>query len=220
MSFTTHRILSSTLLIGFLISDNSGYSQSDTFARDAQHTAVFEAPAQRLNAIRWTTPIDTHYSGFAHYGAPVVTPSNTVLVPVKISSTGFLVRAFESATGRIKYTLTNDYIMAPIPTNGNTWIPVYQPAIANPPSGARLYYPGAGGTVYYIENIDSDTPGITPTTPRLSATPSSSTRQLLLTQTAMSSSVSGSNRLPPPRSVRRTAGSSGWTLPGTRRMSL
>src|SRR5439155_9461160 len=27
-----------------------------------------------------------------------------------------------------------------------------------PPSGPRLYYPGPGGTTYYVTNIDSDTP--------------------------------------------------------------
>jgi hypothetical protein len=159
MSFTTQRIF--TLLIAFLVtSNNNGYSQSVTFAGDAQHTALFSAPAQHLNAIRWTTPIDTHYTGYAHYGAPLITASNTVLVPAKISATGFKVSAFESATGRLKYTLTNDYIMAPIPTNGSTWIPVYQPAIANPPPGPRLYYPGGGGTVFYVDNLDSDTPGV------------------------------------------------------------
>ena len=160
MSFTTQRIFCPLLLVFLVTSNNAGYSQSVTFAGDAQHTALFAAPAQRLNAIRWTTPIDTHYTGYAHYGAPLITPSNTVLVPAKISATGFKVSAFESATGRLKYTLTNDYIMAPIPTNGSTWIPVYQPAIANPPSGPRLYYPGGGGTVFYVDNLDSDTPGI------------------------------------------------------------
>jgi hypothetical protein len=162
MSFTTQRFFSQPIvLLAFLVATSkTGYCQSSSFAGDAQHTAVFSVPAQNLNAIRWTTPIDTHYSGFAHYGAPLVTPSNTVLVPVKISTNGFQVGAFESATGRRKYTLTNDYIMAPIPTNGSTWIPVYQPAIANPPTGQRLYYAGGGGTIYYIDNIDSDTPGI------------------------------------------------------------
>jgi hypothetical protein len=130
-------------------------AQSPAFAGNSQHTAIFSAPAQHLNAVRWTTPIDLHYTGFAHYGAPLITPSNTILVPIK-TSTGFRVSAFEGSSGRLKYTLTNDYIMPPIATNG--WIPVYQPAIATPVSGARLYYPGAGGTINYVENPDSDAP--------------------------------------------------------------
>src|ERR1051326_6922191 len=109
-------------------------AQSPAFAGNSQHTAIFSAPAQHLNAVRWTTPIDLHYTGFAHYGAPLITPSNTILVPIK-TSTGFRVSAFEGSSGRLKYTLTNDYIMPPIATNG--WIPVYQPAIATPVSGAR-----------------------------------------------------------------------------------
>jgi hypothetical protein len=157
MSFTTRRVPRLSLLIVFLVIARTGSSQSSTFAGDAQHTAVFASPAQRLNAIRWTTPIDTHYTGFAHYGAPLITPSNTVIVPVKTVS-GFQLKAIESPTGRLKYTLTNDYIMAPIASGG--WIPVYQPVIASPPSGARLYYAGAGGTIYHIDNLDSDTPGI------------------------------------------------------------
>jgi len=135
---------------------NIGYAQSPSFAADAQHTALFSAPAQHLNTIRWTTPIDTHYTGFAHYGSPLVTLSNTVIVPVK-TATGFKLSAFESATGRLKYTLTNDFIMPPIATNG--WIPVYQPVVANPPSGGRLYYAAGGGTLFYVDNIDSDTVG-------------------------------------------------------------
>ena len=157
MSFATERILHPpTLLLVFLIAARTGHSQSSTFAGDAQHTAVFDAPAQRLNAIRWTTPIDTHFTGWAHYGAPLITPSNTVIVPVKTAA-GFQIKALESATGRLKYTVTNDYIMAPIASGG--WIPVYQPVIANSPSGARLYFAGAGGTIYHIDNIDSDAPG-------------------------------------------------------------
>jgi hypothetical protein len=126
------------------------------FAGDAQHTAVYDAVPQPLNTIRWTTSINLNNTGaYGHYGAPLVTASNTVIVPVK-TATGFQISAFESATGRAKYTLATDYIMPPYGTNG--WFPVYQPALANPPSGQRLYYPGAGGTVYYVENVDSDTP--------------------------------------------------------------
>ena len=133
-------------------------AQPFTFAGDAQHTGLYDVPAQRLQRARWTTVIDQDNSGaFTHYGAPLVTAGNTVLIPVRITN-GFQVKAFEGPTGRLKDTLTTDYILPPLGTN--VWLPVYQPVIAPSPSGPRLYYPGAGGTVYYIENLDSDTPGV------------------------------------------------------------
>jgi hypothetical protein len=133
-------------------------AQPATFAGNAQHTALYSAPAQRLNLVKWSTSIDLANSGAgAHYGAPLITPENTVLVPVKTAS-GFQISAFEGATGRFKYTLTNDFIPPPIATNG--WISVFQPVLATPPSGARLYYGGAGGTVYYIDHPDSDIPPV------------------------------------------------------------
>ena len=133
-------------------------AQSPTFGADAQHTGVYTVPAQPLNRIRWTTNINfDNAGGAAHYGAPLITLSNTVLVPARITN-GFQVTAFEGATGRAKYTLSTDYIRPPLPTNA--WLIVYQPVIALPLSGSRLYYPGAGGTVYYIENLDSDSPSV------------------------------------------------------------
>src|SRR6266566_3289284 len=138
----------------FAASSGKAGAQPATFAGDAQHTAQYSAPAQRLDRVLWTTPIDLkNTGGSAHYGAPLITPANTVLVPVKTTD-GFEVSAFEGASGRLKYTLTNDYILPPF-----NWVPVYQPVMATPPSGARLYYAGAGGTVYYIDTPDSDAPG-------------------------------------------------------------
>src|SRR6266545_4372283 len=142
--------------LGMLAWGDGAAAQPAGFAGDAQHTAIYGAPAQLLNAIRWTTSINLYNTGaYGHYGAPLITHGNTLIAPVK-TATGFQVKAFDAATGRPKYTLTTDYIMPFYGTNG--WFPVYQPVIATPPSGARLYYAGAGGTVYYIENLDSDTP--------------------------------------------------------------
>ena len=132
-------------------------AQSDTFGGNAQHTGLYNATAQRLNRQLWSTSIDLNNTGaYAHYGAPLITPSNTVIVPVKIA-TGFKVNVFEGSTGRLKYTLATDYILPPLAAGG--WIPAYQPVIASNVSGPRLYYAGAGGTVYYVDNPDSDTPG-------------------------------------------------------------
>jgi Bacterial Ig-like domain (group 3)/Divergent InlB B-repeat domain len=122
-----------------------------SFAGNAQHTAIYQAPSQNLNTIHWSTTIDFNTSGAqAHYGAPLITSANTVIVPVKTANNGFRVQAFNGATGGAKYTLSTNYIL---PAHGS--IPVYQPTLAAAPSATRLYYAGAGGTIYYIDNPDS-----------------------------------------------------------------
>src|SRR5215813_1361891 len=126
-----------------------------TFAGDAQHTGVYDTPALDLNAILWSVPIDLNNTGAeAHYGAPVITSASTVIVPVKTASDGFEVRAFDGTGGSAKYTLTTDYILP-----SHNWIPSYQPALAEGATAPRLYYAGAGGTVYYLDDPDADIPG-------------------------------------------------------------
>src|SRR6266545_6250337 len=125
-----------------------------TFAGNAQHTAIFNPAARDLNAIHWSTSIDLNNTGVpAHYGAPLITAANTVLVPVKIAGDGFQIKAFDGTAGTAKYSLATDYILPP-----HDWIPAYQPALAGGPAGSRLYYPGAGGTVYFVDGPDH-TPG-------------------------------------------------------------
>lgn len=131
-----------------------------TFGGNAQHTSIYQPAAQNLSTIRWQTPVDLdpQYSGTdlnIHYGAPLITSANTVLVPVKTGATnGFEVNAYNGTTGAAVYSLTTDYILP-----SHDWTPSYSPALAISCSGTRLYYAGAGGTVYYITNPDSSTPG-------------------------------------------------------------
>jgi len=130
---------------------DSAWAQSYTFGGNAQHTANFPTAAQDLSAIRWTTSVDLNNTGgFAHYGAPLISPLNTVFVPVKTATDGFQVNVFSGNNGATKYTLTTDYILP-----SHSWIPTYNPTLATGAFGTRLYYAGAGGTVYYIDNPDS-----------------------------------------------------------------
>lgn len=123
------------------------------YARDIQHTALSVTPAQPLNGIHWQTPVDLdpQYSQgelFIHYGSPLVTPANTVIVPVKTGATdGFRVEAHSANNGSLLWTMTTDYVLPP-----HNWIPAFSPALT--PS-LTLYVPGAGGTVYYRNNPDS-----------------------------------------------------------------
>jgi hypothetical protein len=132
-------------------------AQATTFAGNAQHTSVYNAPAQSLNTFKWITSIDLNNTGaLIHYGAPLITAANTVLVPVKTGATnGFQVNAFNGATGAAKYTVPTDYILP-----AHNWIPVYNPCVATGAFGTRMYYAGAGGTIWHIDNPDSNTPGV------------------------------------------------------------
>ena len=123
------------------------------FAGDAQHTARAPAAAQDLRQIHWQTPVDLlpQYSGsdlLIHYGSPLVTAANTVIVPVKTGETGgFRVEARNGADGSLEWSLPSDYILPE-----HNWTPVFGPALTPEP---RLYFPGAGGTVYFRDRPDS-----------------------------------------------------------------
>jgi len=126
----------------------SGYSH------EAQHDAIASVASQPLNRILWHTPVDlsvpTNNTGelFIHYGSPLITRSNTVIVPVKTGAAGgFEVEALAGATGATNWVIATDYIL---PTHG--WIPSFSPTLT--PKN-RLYYSGGGGTVYYCDAPDT-----------------------------------------------------------------
>ncbi len=129
------------------------------FAANAEHTALAPARSQTLGRIRWQTPVDLEpqYSGgelFIHYGSPLITAQNTVIVPVKTGATsGFRVEAHAGADGSLKWSATTDYVL-PTPAN---WTPEFGPTLTATRSGTRLYYAGAGGTVYFRDDPDSAT---------------------------------------------------------------
>jgi hypothetical protein len=126
-----------------------------SYAHDPQHTGLSTIGAQRLERIKWTTPIDLVLQNtpgplYIHYGSPLVTAANTVLVPVRTSASNtYRVEAHSGANGTLIYSLATDF--SPPPYN---WIPSYSPVLSQ---GTRLYYAGAGGTVYYRDQPDSAT---------------------------------------------------------------
>jgi hypothetical protein len=123
------------------------------YAHDPQHTAISAVASQSLDLVRWQTPVDLNpqYSGgdlLIHYGSPLVTPSNTVIVPVKTGATsGFRLEGHNGGDGKLLWTQSTDYLLPP-----HNWTPSFSPALT--PTN-RLYYAGAGGTVYVIDNPDS-----------------------------------------------------------------
>jgi hypothetical protein len=172
------RIVNLPILMAFVLSPGAQlYGQIwSGYGHDAQHTGLSTVAAQPLNNIHWSTPVDLNPtpSGplYVHYGSPGITAANTVLVPVRTVTGGFEIRAFNGENGTPIYTLTTDFVQP-----AHNWVPPYGPALsvfeqavtAAPRRGAapmltsgqmlrtqeRLYYPGAGGTVYYRDQLDT-----------------------------------------------------------------
>lgn len=121
------------------------------YGNDPQHTALSTTGAQPLQQVLWQTPVDYHYGGqLAHYGSPLITGANTVLVPVRNDAFGWQVEARSGSTGNLLWTQTSDYTP---PSNG--WLVPYSPTLAPIGGSTRLYYAGSGGTVYYRDALDS-----------------------------------------------------------------
>ncbi len=148
------KLSAATAYLGFAFLVIGKAEGQSTFGGNAQHTANFSPTAQNLNAIHWMTAIDLNNTGaLAHYGAPLITPANTIFVPVKIATGGFKINVFNAANGTAIYSLSTDYIQP-----SHNWILPYQPVLATS-TETRLYYPGAGGTIYHINNVDSASHG-------------------------------------------------------------
>jgi hypothetical protein len=123
-----------------------------SYAKNSQHTAQSGVQSQALNTIVWNTPVDLapQYEDnelFIHYGSPLVTATNTVIVPVKTGADdGFEVQARRGSDGMLLWTQSTDYTL---PAHG--WVPSYSPVLT--PQG-RLYWPGGGGSLLYRSSVD------------------------------------------------------------------
>jgi hypothetical protein len=121
-----------------------------THAGNPQHTALSAVAAQPLQVIRWTAPVDLAPPAgtiLIHYGSPLVSAGNTVILPVKTgTSGGFRVEARAALDGSLLWSADTDYVLPP-----HNWTPTYAPALT---ADNRLYFAGAGGTVYFRDAVD------------------------------------------------------------------
>lgn len=130
------------------------------FGRDAQHSALGGIATQDLNRISWSTPVDLapqyqpNGALLIHYGSPVVTSMNTVVVPVKTGATGgFRYEARSGGNGGLIWSANSDYVLP-----AHNWVPSYNLALS---TANRVYAPGAGGKLLLRDNADSATGTVT-----------------------------------------------------------
>ena len=128
------------------------------FGGNAQHTAVALSMPQPFHRIRWTAKVDLHpvLSGrelLIHYGAPMITAANTVLVPTRVSArAGFRVVAYSGTSGTRRWSLNTDYRPPAFLARSGAFAPPLPAALTPAPT---LAVAGAGGTILMRENADA-----------------------------------------------------------------
>ncbi len=129
------------------------------FGRDAQHSAVGAVATQSLGCIFWQAPVDlapqlVNGDLLTHYGSPVITGRNSVIVPVKTTATGgFRVEARDGNDGTVKWTLASDYRLP-----AHNWVPSFNAVLApGATDGApqRLLIPTSGGRLLVRDAPDA-----------------------------------------------------------------
>ena len=150
------RLVYCIFLVASTVSAQSVAIPWSDLGHDPQHSANSVTASQNLNSVKWSRPVDLFppYSPggdlFIHYGSPLITAANTVILPVKTGlADGFEVVAVDGASGAPKWTITSDYVLPQ-----HSWIPSYGISLSQ---RNRVFFPGPGGTVYYRDN--PDTPG-------------------------------------------------------------
>ncbi len=119
-----------------------------THSHDEQHTALSTVQSQPLDTIHWHVKVDLYPPEgeiYIHYGSPLVTAANTVIVPVKTGTNSFRVEAHNGATGKRLWMLKTGW-QAP----GADFIPGLGPTI----SGTQLFVPDIAGRVLVRQNPD------------------------------------------------------------------
>jgi hypothetical protein len=126
-----------------------------THSHDEQHTALSTVQSQSLASIHWHIPVDLNPPEgeiLIHYGSPLVTAANTVIVPVKTGTNSFRIEARSGSTGKRLWTRTTGY-QAP----EASFVPGLGPTI----SGSTLFIPDIAGRVLARQNPDESKGAVT-----------------------------------------------------------
>ncbi len=152
--FATSGFLIVAMLAG--ASDRSLAQSWPSYSHDAQHTCQSSVASMLPQAIRWKTAVDldpqynvNNGALYTHYGSPLITSKNLVLVPVKTgASGGFRLDARQGTNGSLFWSITSDYAFP-----HHDWVPPWGPVLGT--SDSLVAMPAAGGTLMVRTNPGS-----------------------------------------------------------------
>jgi hypothetical protein len=153
------RVAALAAVITAIVSSGPAFAQNKRYVwanhgRSPQHDGLADVAAQPLQQIRWQTPVDLapQYVGtflLIHYGSPLATRKNTIVIPVKTgASSGLKVEGRSGIDGSLLWTHPSDYVLPP-----HNWTPSFAPAIGK----NKLWIPAAGGTLESRTRLDATT---------------------------------------------------------------
>ncbi|CAN5572362.1 hypothetical protein BH11ARM1_BH11ARM1_04670 [soil metagenome] len=131
------------------------------FGGNAQHTAQSTIPSLAFDKIVWRAKMDAFppYNGdelLIHYGSPAITPSNVVVLPVRIGTADkFKVQARSGTDGHIIWSVATNYTFPP-----HGWFPSFNPTLLPPATVGgdyRVAWPESGGRVAIRASADAAT---------------------------------------------------------------
>ncbi len=147
----------------------------NNFGGNAQHTDVSQGAAQPVNQLLWEVPLDMDPWGAVHYGDPVFTANDVVVVPIKVNwdannqgATNFFEVGINDVTGAVLWstapmgsissitnnandtmTITSTIVPGTVLTNGES-VTVYVP------QGDTAANPGRPDTTYQVSNVSTN----------------------------------------------------------------
>ncbi len=137
------------------------------YGGNAQHSGLYTGTSQTAALIKWSASIDddrAYYGGdvLAHYAAPMVTPSNTVVYGYRFTTQqganhdNWRVMARNGATGAVTWQFDTDYSAALIWPND--WTSVFPVTLYQAPGNANLRGVAAaalGGSIMVRTSADT-----------------------------------------------------------------
>lgn len=132
------------------------------FGGNAQHEALSQVATQPYGRIAWSAPVDMapQYSSqgylLVHYGSPIITAKNTVILPVKTGAgLNYRFEARSGESGAVIWSAESDYVMP-----AHRWTPTYNVSLT---PNNRAVAPGAGGKVMIKADADLASSALTTT---------------------------------------------------------
>ncbi len=147
----------------------------NNFGGNAQHTDVAQVAAQPINQLLWQVPLDMDPWGAVHYGDPVFTANNVVVVPIKVTwdgnnqgVTNFFEVGINDVTGAVLWSTAPMGSISSVTNNANDTMTITSTIVPGTvltngasvtlyvPQGDTAANPGQGNTTYQVSNVSTN----------------------------------------------------------------